>query len=235
MYRPRVLLAFLLMVGCFGGTVQQAQTGSSPWAADAAKRRQELIDTNGPGSDAGLQAKLLAMRDADEGARGLSHGEAKDKEKLQMASNMAEIDGQLTAELKEIVAKSGWPTIKLVGIDASSGAMLVLTHTQDHAWQLSLLPLLTKLADEGRIDGAPLAIVVDKELVSEGKLQRYGTQFTRVADGMAMYGVENPGELDAERAKVGLSPLDVYKRQLEAMFHLKATGKIVMAPVQVAK
>jgi len=174
------------------------------------------------------------MRDADQDARGVAHGEAKNKDKLQMASNMAEIDAQLTAQLKEIVAKSGWPTISSVGIDASNGAMLLLTHTPDHAWQLSLLPLLTKLADEGRIDGAPLAFVIDKELVAEGKLQRYGTQFTRVDSGIGMYGVENPGELDAERAKVGLPPMDVYKQQLEAMYHLKATGKVVMATAPVA-
>ena len=201
---------------------------------DAARRRQELIDKNGPGTDAALRAQLIAMRDADQDARGVAHGEAKNKDKLQMASNMAEIDAQLTAQLKEIVAKSGWPTISSVGIDASNGAMLLLTHTNDHAWQLSLLPLLTKLADEGRIDGAPLALVIDKELVSEGKLQRYGTQFKYIGGGMAMYGVENPGELDAERAKVGLPPMDVYKQQLEAMYHLKATGKVVMATAPVA-
>ena len=201
---------------------------------DAARRRQELIDKNGPGTDAALRAQLIAMRDADQDARGVAHGEAKNKDKLQMASNMAEIDAQLTAQLKEIVAKSGWPTISSVGIDASNGAMLLLTHTPDHAWQLSLLPLLEKLADEGRIDGVPLALVIDKELVSEGKLQRYGTQFKYIGGGMAMYGVENPGELDAERAKVGLPPMDVYKQQLEAMYHLKATGKVVMATAPVA-
>ena len=201
---------------------------------DAARRRQELIDKNGPGTDAALRAQLIAMRDADQDARGVAHGEAKNKDKLQMASNMAEIDAQLTAQLKEIVAKSGWPTISSVGIDASNGAMLLLTHTPDHAWQLSLLPLLEKLADEGRIDGVPLSLVIDKELVSEGKLQRYGTQFKYIGGGMAMYGVENPGELDAERAKVGLPPMDVYKQQLEAMYHLKATGKVVMATAPVA-
>ncbi len=201
---------------------------------DAARRRQELIDKNGPGTDAALRAQLIAMRDADQDARGVAHGEAKNKDKLQMASNMAEIDAQLTAQLKEIVAKSGWPTISSVGIDASNGAMLLLTHTPDHAWQLSLLPLLEKLADEGRIDGVPLAFVIDKELVAEGKLQRYGTQFTRVDSGIGMYGVEDPGGLDAARTRVGLPPIDEYKKQLEAMYHLKVTGKIVMAPVPTA-
>ena len=151
-----------------------------------------------------------------------------------MAANMAEIDAALTEQLKGIVTAKGWPTIGLVGIDASNAAMLVLTHTADHAWQQSLLPQLENLADSKKIDGSALALVIDKELVSEGKLQRYGTQFKYVDGGMAMLGVEDPGGLDAERAKVGLPPMDVYKQQLEAMYHLKATGKVVMATAPVA-
>ena len=221
----RYLVVLVLLAGSFSLRAQQQPA----WVADAAKRHQELIDKNGAGTDAALRDRLLQMRDADQAARGVGAG------KVQIAANLGEIDAQLSAELKEIVAKSGWPTIKLVGIDASNGAMLVLTHTRDHAWQLSLLPLLTKLADEDRIDGLPLAFVIDKELVAEGKLQRYGTQFTRVDDGIAMYGVEDPGGLDASRTRVGLPPIEEYKRQLEAMYKLKATGKIVMAPTPVGK
>ena len=243
MFRPLVMLLSVSLIAPAVFYAQQPPTaakseaspnGDAPWIADAARRRQELIDRNGPGTDASLQARLIAMRDADQDARGIAHGQAKNNGTLQMASNMAEIDAQLTSQLKEIVAKSGWPTIKLVGIDASNGAMLVLTHTKDHAWQLSLLPLLEKLADEGRIDGLPLAFVIDKELVAEGKLQRYGTQFTRVDSGIGMYGVEDPGGLDAARTRVGLPPIEEYKKQLEAMYHLTVTGKIVMAPVHTA-
>lgn len=237
MFRPLVLLlSFSLTAPLVLSAQQQPASAKSeaadrdaPWMVESRKRHDELVARNGLGKDAALQAQLLAMRDTDQDARGVAHGEAKDKDKLRMATNMSEIDTQLTAELKDIVAKHGWPTIATVGIDASNAAMLVLTHTTDHAWQLSLLPLLTKLADEGRIDGVPLALVIDKELVSEGKLQRYGTQFKYVDGAMAMYGVEDPGGLDTERARLGLPPMDVYKQQLEAMYHLKATEKVVMA------
>jgi len=222
MFRRLVLVVSISLMASVSLYAQQQP------AADAAKRHQELIDKNGPGTDAALRDRLLRMRDADQAARGVGAA------KVQIAGNLAEIDAQLTAGLKEIVAKSGWPTIKLVGIDASNAAMLLLTHTQDHAWQLSLLPLLEKLADEDRIDGLPLAFVIDKELVAEGKLQRYGTQFTRVDGGIVMYGVEDPGGLDAARTRVGLPPIEEYKKQLEAMYHLKATGKIVMAPAPAA-
>ncbi len=154
---------------------------------------------------------------------------AKNKDKVEIASNLAEIDAALTAQLKKIVAERGWPTIALVGYDASNAAMLILTHTPDHAWQVSLLPQLENLADANRIDPSALATVIDKELVNEGKLQRYGTQFKYVDGAIAMYGVEDPGGLDRERAEVMLPPLDVYKQQLGAMYHLKVTNQIVMA------
>ena len=178
-----------------------------------------------------LRDELLKMKQTDQEARGMANGPAKDGTKLQMSTNMAGIDAELTTELKGIVTKDGWPTIAMVGLPASNAAMLVLTHTKDHAWQLSLLPQLEELADKGKIDGSQLALVIDKELVSEGKLQRYGTQFKQVADGIAMFGVEDPAGLDARRAQVFLPPMEVYKQQMAAMYHLKVTNQVVMAPM----
>ena len=207
-----------------------AKSDTEPaWMADLARRHEELIQRNGPGTDIELRDRLLAMLDRDQEARGVKDGQPKNKEKLEIATNLAEIDAGLTTELKEIVSKQGWPTIALVGIKASNGAMYILTHSADHAWQLSLLPQLEQLADAGKIDGSTLALVIDKELVSEGKLQRYGSQFKFVDGAMAMYGVEDPGTLDARRAKVFLPPMAVYKQMLSDMYHLKATDKIVSA------
>jgi hypothetical protein len=203
----------------------------APWAIDLQKRHEALIAKNGAGTDAGLRDELLAMVETDQNARGVSHGQPIDKDKMQVASNMGEVDAQMTAQLKEIVAKDGWPTIALVGIGASNGAMLILTHTRDHAWQLSLLPQLEELADTGKIDGSALALVIDKELVSEGKLQRYGTQFKFVDGAMAMYAVEDADGLDARRATVFLPPMDAYKVMLSQMYHLKASNKVVTASV----
>jgi hypothetical protein len=128
------------------------------------------------------------------------------------------------------VQGSGWPTIAMVGIEASDAAMLVLTHTRDHAWQESLLPELESMADHKQIEGSALAFVIDKDLVSRHQLQRYGTQFKSMDDGsMAMFGVEDPANLDKRRAMVMLPPLEAYEQQLATMYHLKVSGKIVSA------
>jgi hypothetical protein len=196
--------------------------------ADFDRRRLELVQINGSGTDAELRDELMAMLAIDQQAHGLGHAQPAAGQPAPKGS-VAEIAAQLTTQLKEIVAKSGWPTIALVGLDASNAAMVILTHTGDHAWQASLLPELETLADTKKIDGSALAPVIDRELLSEGKLQRYGTQFKNVDGELAMYGVEDPGGLDARRARVFLPPMDYYKQTLSQMYHLKIGNKIVSA------
>jgi len=219
-------LAGLLMMVSLGPSSGAQQPAT--WQKYIQQRHQELITLNGPGTNAALRDELLKMRDEDQQARGI--GPAKGAGPVQIASNLAEIDAALTAQLKTIVDGNGWPTIAMVGIDASNAAMLVLTHTHDHAWQASLLPQLASLADHKKIEGSALAFVIDKDLVAQHQLQRYGTQFKSMPDGtIAMYGVEDPAELDKRRTMVMLPPIDAYEQQLAAMYHLKVSGKIVSA------
>ncbi|OJV44426.1 MAG: hypothetical protein BGO25_04830 [Acidobacteriales bacterium 59-55] len=199
------------------------------WKAAIEARRKQLISSNGYGTDSPLRDQLMKMRATDQAARGFAAASASKKE---MVQNLPVTDAQLTAELKQIVSEKGWPTIAMVGIDASNAAMLILTHTPDHAWQQQMLPQLTQLADADKIDPSSLALVVDKSLVSAGKLQRYGSQFKYINGAMAMYGVEDPGGLDRKRARALLPPIDVYKEQLSQIYHLPASKAIVSATPQ---
>lgn len=176
-----------------------------------------------------LRSHLLTMLQQDQTARGLA-GTPSSSTGPAVASNLTEIDAVLTKQLKDIVAQRGWPTVALVGPDASKAATLLLGHTTDLAWRKSLLPQLTTLADRREIDPAQLAIVIDKQLVAEGKPQRYGTQFKMVDGQMAMISVEDPGGLDALRARALLPPMDAYKQTLVRMYHLKVSNKIASPP-----
>lgn len=174
----------------------------------------------------------MQMRATDQAARGFVSSTATKQEMMQ---KLPVTDAQLTDELKQIVKEKGWPTIAMVGIDASNAAMLILTHTADHAWQQQLLPQLERLADAEKIDPSSLAFVVDRELVSEGKLQRYGTQFKYINGAMSMYGVEDPGSLDHQRARALLPPIDVYKEQLTQIYHLPTSNAIISAASSAQK
>jgi hypothetical protein len=226
----RVWAPLVLCLGMTGGVLAQETAaaagnagGDAAWMNDMAARHAELIKRNGAGTDVALREKLVAMYASDQEARGAGTGQPA------YTAKTAEVDGQLTAELKEMVARHGWPTIAMVGFDASNDAMAMLTHTRDHAWQLSLVPRLERLAGEGKIDGSALATVVDKELVSEGKLQRYGTQFKVVDGKMAMIAVEDPAGLDARRAMVFLMPIKAYEAMLEEKYHLGLSDAVVGA------
>jgi hypothetical protein len=202
---------------------------TSSWEMAAKDRREELIRVNGPGTDVALRDQLLKMGEDDQAARGFSHGKQTSAVTQDMIHQLPAISARLTLELKEIVKEKGWPTIALVGIDASNAAMLILTHTSDHAWQRQLLPQLQELADANKIDLSPLALVIDKELVAEGKLQRYGSQFKFFNGEIAMYAVENPATLDQRRAKALLPPMDVYRDTMTQIYHLKVSDTVVMA------
>jgi hypothetical protein len=224
----KMLRVWVPLVLCLGMVVraQQAPTaagGDAVWKNDMAARHAELIKRNGPGTDAALRAMLEKMDASDQEARRAGTGHPT------YTAKTAAVDVQLTAEMKEIVARHGWPTIALVGVEASNDAMTILTHSPDHAWQASLLPRLETLSAEGKIDGSTLATMLDKELVSEGKLQRYGTQFKFVDGKMAMYAVEDPEGLDARRATVFLMPIKAYEGKLEQMYHLKVSDVVVAA------
>jgi hypothetical protein len=210
-----------------------ATSATSDWMTAIQQRHQQLIDRNGPGTDAALRDQLLEMRDSDQQVRNsIINPSTAPGQKQDIMQKLQETDLELTSQLKQIVSQKGWPTIALVGIDASDAAMLIMIHSSDHDWQRQLLPQLEQFADAGSIDASRLALLIDKELVSEGKLQRYGTQFKLLNGGMAMYAVEDPGNLDQDRAKALLPPMQVYKEQMEKMYHLKATNAIVSAAPQ---
>jgi len=210
-----------------------ADTPSAPapipaWRAAILSRLNELIQKNGPGTNTVLRDQLLKMADEDHVSRGIQNGKQSSVTK-EMAQQIPASDARLTAELQLIVKQNGWPTISLVGIDASNAAMLILSHTRDHDWQRQLLPQLQSLADADKIDGSQLAMTVDKELVADGKLQRYGSQFKYFNGSLAMYAVEDPGDLDQRRAKALLPPITVYRQALADMYHIKASDDVVMA------
>jgi hypothetical protein len=218
---PLMAVAAVVLIAA-GALAQQEQ----PWQVALDKRHDALVAKNGPGTDAVLRDHLLAMGHEDQGVR-FRNINAPADQKDATAEQLAATDRKLTAELQQIVAAHGWPTIQRVGYNASQSAMLILTHSPDHAWQRTMLPKLEELAHQDRIDGSQVAVAVDKELVSEGKLQRYGSQF-KFVDGQAMMvAVEDPANLDKRRAEALLPPMDAYKKLLVDMYHVKMSDMIV--------
>jgi hypothetical protein len=215
--------------------VGQAPTGASKsdtpaWMATLANHHQELIERNGDGTDASLRDSLLGLYTVDQQAR----TDLMKKAQLTGAgpdlTQLRPVDAKLTEELKEIVAQHGWPTIQLVGFDASNAAMTILVHTEDHVWQRNLLPTLEQLSINKKIDGSQLALLIDKELVASGKRQRHGTQFRMDPGHMTMYAVEDPAGLDERRAAAMLPPMETYKQMLASAYSMAVSDEVAPVP-----
>jgi hypothetical protein len=220
----RAVLVFGVVLLAGVGAVGAQDTAA--WEKRLQARHEQLVKQNGPGTDAALRTKLLAMRDADQAARFRNVQDVAQKKPTD-AHELHALDVRLTGQLKAIVAAKGWPTIHLVGIDASDAPMLILIHSPDHVWQRSLLPQLEDLAKAGKIDGSQLALVIDKELLAMGKPQRFGSQFKFVGGKAMMVAVEDPAGLDKRREAVMLPPLAVYKKKLGEMYHVEVSDVIL--------
>jgi hypothetical protein len=205
---------------------QDIASQQASWEKAADARHNALVKQWGIGIDPALHEKLHAMFVRDQDSRTFMTTLPPTQWTDSLAKQQQDTDAALTLQLKEIVATRGWPTFRLVGVDGSGQAMLILNHSVDHVWQGKMLQQLEKLAEKGEIDGSDLAMFVDKTLVSAGRPQRYGMSFKFVDGKLQMYAVEDPEHLSERRERAMLPPLPVYKHMLAEFYHLKETDEI---------
>jgi hypothetical protein len=150
-----------------------------------------------------LQSELLTLRQQDQDALGAKRLPPDQLRALQQAH---------TRRLKEIVAEYGWPTLSMVGNDASQGAWLLAQHADDDpAWQRAALDKMEKLIPDNEVRKADVAYLRDRLDVAEHKPQRYGTQGHCAARGKwEPFALAEPEQVDARRQAMDLAPLGVY-------------------------
>jgi hypothetical protein len=118
------------------------------------------------------------------------------------------IDKKLMKRLEEIIQKYGWPTISMVGAEASGAAFLIVQHA-DLTFQKKYFPLLKQAAAQKEARPDHVAMMEDRMLMGEGKKQIYGTGLRTddVTKELKLWPIENEEEVDARRAAVGLPPM----------------------------
>lgn len=129
-------------------------------------------------------------------------------------------DAARTSRLKAIVAEHGWPSVALVGKEGVSAAFLLLQHTDDWAWQASLLPAVERAAAAGEVSKGEVATLVDRVLVRSGKPQRYGCSFSLHEGKMVADPIEDAAHVDERRAAMGLPPMAEYARVLADVYEM---------------
>jgi hypothetical protein len=111
--------------------------------------------------------------------------------------------------LAAIIETIGWPTKERVGLEASEAAWLIAQHAISKPPVMrAALAALQHESGQGRASKTHVAYLEDRIAVLEGRGQRYGTQFDWNDDGqMVPQQLDDPANVDARRAAVGLGPL----------------------------
>ena len=154
-----------------------------------------------------LRQRLLAM--AAEDRRVTAELAASGELYRGYAPRMEEVHRRNARELLALVEAHGWPGRSVAGDDGMHAAWLVLQHAiGEPAVQRSCLPILRAAVERGEATAAQVAYLEDRIAYFERRPQRYGTQFDWDARGMmSPWDLEDPANVDALRAAVGLPPL----------------------------
>jgi hypothetical protein len=159
-----------------------------------------------------LKNEDLKLRDRLVKNRQLGEGYNDEMEKLH--NRNAEV-------LNTIIDTIGYPTIDIVGKDASEAAWLVIQHSigQPH-FMKKCLELLGNAVNENKAELRNLAYLSDRINVSEGKMQLYGTQFDWDENGeLSPNPIDNLAKVNERRKSIGLNTLEeqslIIRRQAE--------------------
>ena len=185
----------------------------SPLDTTAAWAQASRAWTNETGlrwSNDSLRRVLLAMRDRDQAPRAEFGARVGD---TLYGRRLMSLDSALADEMEVILSRFGLPTRSMVGPAGSDAAMLIVQHN----WPLQERVLaLARAVPQGQISPEKLGMLEDRVLVHQGKLQRFGTQFTAGSDGIFRFApVSDPAGLDARRSAAGMPPLRQYVCLLE--------------------
>lgn len=160
-----------------------------------------------------LQRELVSMAQSDQSIRNDIAKIGWNTPPPELLEKLRLIDAKNTKRLKEIIEQYAWVNENLVGRSGVSAAFLIVQHSSDLKFQEAMLPHLKRsfLNGEG-VSGQEFALLQDRVLVHQNKLQLYGTQLN-ILDGELVFDpIFDEEHVDKRRAEVGLPPLDEYKK-----------------------
>jgi hypothetical protein len=153
-----------------------------------------------------LCASLLALQQRDLSVR--SELEADGSLFQGYHPRMEAVHRDNAERLRELIAQFGWPHEGIAGADGAEAAWLLVQHAiGEPDFMRSCRELLAAEVAAGRVPRWQHAHLDDRIRVSEGKPQRFGTQFDLTPDGAVVCEVEEPEHLDQRRRDAGLGPL----------------------------
>lgn len=132
-----------------------------------------------------------------------------EREIRNLVAEQQAVDAENQRLLDAIIEQHGWPGKSLVGEDVAGGVLTILEHA-GHAYQKQHLPLLREAAAQNELPPDQIAVLEDQVRMRDGRPQLYGTQlkYEQVDSKEHLYPIENPSEVNARRAEIGLPPIE---------------------------
>ncbi|MFB7273960.1 DUF6624 domain-containing protein [Streptomyces sp. NPDC056244] len=133
---------------------------------------------------------------------------------------LREVEDKATGTLRQVIAAHGWPGRSLVGEIGAAAAWWIAQHaTANPEFQQHALALVEGAVHVGEATPQQLAYLTDRCRIIAGQPQLYGTQFSYIQTGTPVpYAVDDPDELDARRAEMGLEPFDVFEVLIRTLY-----------------
>ncbi len=227
----RAALAFFLAVvlgGCVGEQVLPMEAGPQ-LAGEARPALLEPVSraavTKPLDEDVSALAIEMAARiERDQAVRAfVGDGEGTPSD----YAEMARVDAENVTWLKAKIAELGWLDAGRFGREVAEGAFLIVQHSGDLELMQTSLPAIEKDFRGGRLGpggGQDYALLFDRLQLRLGQPQRHGSQLASDAEGRLFVSeLEDPAQVDARRADVGMGPLADYLKLFGGMAGENAT------------
>jgi len=164
-----------------------------------------------------LRSELLDRLERDQNIRKELIAKGTQNPDQGLLDRMEDIDSDNTARMTEIINRFGWPGPDLVGKDGTQAAFVLVQHGPLE-FQEQVLPIVKEAYKARKLPGEDFALLEDRVLVSEGRPQIYGTQVQFKGKDLVPSPIEDPGNVDKRRAKLGMPPLAEYLKALKRSY-----------------
>jgi len=184
---------------------------------DVADLQLKTLDSAMPDLDFQLKRKLDSIAVLDQQYRILMQTESFEERKLKAKemgladsdysdnsiwSMQAVLDDSNMAFIENVFKEKGYPGKSIVGEPTNSVAWYVLQHSVDKI--PTYFPLVKKAGEEEEISFKLVAMMEDRFLMDQEKLQKYGTQgSSREGVGTFIWPIEDPENVNSRRVAAG--------------------------------
>ena len=194
---------------------------------DVSKLKLHQLETATPSLDVALKQRLDSIAILDQRYRKLMQADTPEARKA-MGEEMGLTEEQYNGNLwdmqevidsanlvfiERVFSEKGYPGKSMVGEPTNTAAWYVIQHNPDRI--STYLPLIKKAGEDGELPFRLVAMMEDRYLMNQGKMQVYGTQGSTRNGNSYIWPIENPETVNERRERAGFTQsIEAYAKDL---------------------